>query len=175
MKKDVKLRSIYFPFYAFILLDYAGFLPMLPINFAVTVLVIFLVLKLSKARDIKKTLKASVWKAFGAGLLADLMGVLFRFLPLLAEKLFRAIGLTGAADYLGKYWSDMVIYNLYLGDVAPKLIYTVLSILFAGVFVFLFNYFFALKTAMPDKRLRKRTALALAVCTAPYSFMNPFW
>ena len=175
MKKDVKLRSIYFPFYAFILLDYAGFLPMLPINLAVTVLILFLVLKLSKAQEIKRTLKASVWKAFGAGLLADLLGVLFRFLPLLAEKLLRLLGITGAADYLGKYWSDMVIYNIYLGDVAPKLIWTVLSILFAGVFVFLFNYFFALKTAMPDKKLRKRTALVLAICTAPWSFMCPFW
>lgn len=175
MKKDVKLRSIYFPFYAFILLDYWGFLPMLPINFAVTALILFLVLKLSKAQDIKNTLKASAWKAFGAGLLADLMGVLFRFLPTLAEKLLRLLGVTKAADYLGKYWSDMVIYNLYLGDVAPKLIWTVLSILFAGVFVFIFNYHFALKTAMPDKKLRKRAALVLAICTAPYSFMNPFW
>ena len=175
MKKDVKLRSIYFPFYAFILLDYRSFLPMLPINLAVTALILFLVLKLSKAQDIKNTLKASVWRSFGAGLLADLTGVAFRFLPLLAEKLFRLLGIAKAADYLGKYWSDMVIYNLYLGDVAPKLIWTVLSILFAGAFVFLFNYFFALKVAMPDKKLRKKTALVLAICTAPYSFMNPFW
>ena len=118
MKNDVKLRSIYFPFYAFILLDYAGFLPMLPINFAVTALLLFLVLKISKAQDIKNTLKASVWKAFGAGLLADLMGVLFRFLPLLAEKLFRLLGVTNAADYLGKYWSDILrLPNLKLDTI----------------------------------------------------------
>lgn len=76
MKKDVKLHSIYFPFYAFILLDYKRFLPMLPINLAVTALVLFLTLKLSKA-EVKTTLKNSLLPAFGAGLLADLCGVFF--------------------------------------------------------------------------------------------------
>lgn len=175
MKKDVKLCSIYFPFYAFILLDYKRFLPMLPINLAVAALVIFLVLKLSKAQDLKQAWKRAVLPSFGAGLLADLLGVLFRFLPLLAEMLLRALGAIKMADYLGKYWSDMVIYNMYMGDVFPKLTWTVLSILFAGVFVYVFNNTFVLKKAIEDPRLRRRTAAILAVSAAPWSFMCPFW
>lgn len=175
MKKDVKLRSIYFPFYAFLMLDYKRFLPMLPINLAATALLIFLVLKLSKADGIKATLKMTVLPSFGAGLLADLCGVFFRFLPLLLELLFGALGMTGIANFFGKYLSDMVIYNIYMGEVLPKLVWTVLSILFAGVALFLFNYFFALKKGILDKKLRKRTALVLAVVMAPWSFMCPFW
>lgn len=175
MKKDVKLHSIYFPFYAFLMLDYKRFLPMLPINLAVTALLIFLVLKLSKAEGIGDTLKMTVLPSFGAGLLADLCGVFFRFLPLLLEWLFGALGMTGAASFFGKYLSDMVIYNIYMGEVLPKLVWTVLSILFAGVFVFVFNDRFALKKGIPDKKLRRRTALVLAIVTAPWSFMCPFW
>lgn len=175
MKKDMKLYSIYFPFYAFILLDYKRFLPMLPVNLAVTALVIFLVLKLSKTQDLKTAWKRAVLPSFGAGLLADLVGVLFRFLPLLDEMLLRALGAIKEADYLGKYWSDMVIYNIYMGDVLPKLAWTVLSILFAGVFVYVINYHFALKKTIADRKLRRRTAIILAVSTAPWSFMCPFW
>lgn len=65
MKKGVKLYSLYFPFYAFILLDFVGFLPMLPINFAVTALVLFLVLRISKVENWKSLLKASVGRVFG--------------------------------------------------------------------------------------------------------------
>lgn len=174
MKKDVKLHSIYFPFYAFILLDYKRFLPMLPINLAVTALVLFLTLKLSKA-EVKTTLKNSLLPAFGAGLLADLCGVFFRFLPLLLELLFGALGMTGVSDFFGKHLSDMVIYNIYMGVAFPKLAWTVLSILFAGVAVFLLNDFWALKKAIPEAKLRRRTALVLAIATAPWAFMCPFW
>ena len=81
MKKEEKLYSIYFPFYAFLMLNYKRFLPMLPINLAVTALVLFLTFKLSKV-EVKNNLKASLLPAFGAGLVADLCGVFFRFLPL---------------------------------------------------------------------------------------------
>ena len=175
MKKGVKLYSIYFPFYAFIMLDYVFFLPMLPINFAVTALLLFIVLRASKVENWKQVLKQSIWRVFGFGLLADLVGVLFRFLPLLTEKLCRLIGLDVAADYLCKYWSDVVLYNIYLGDVPKNLTWTVISILIAGIFVFIFNYYLALPKVMEDVKLRKRMAIVMAILTAPYSFMNPFW
>lgn len=174
MKKDVKLHSIYFPFYAFILLDIKRFLPMLPINLAVTALVLLLIFKLSKV-EVNNNLKASLLPTFGAGLLADLCGVFFRFLPLLLELLFGALGMTAVSDFLGKYLSDMVIYNIYMGVVFPKIAWTVLSILFAGICVFLFNNLMALKKVIPDAKLRCRTALVLAIATAPWSFLCPFW
>lgn len=175
MKKNVKLRSIYFPFYGFIMLNWKGFLPMLPINLAVTALVLYLILHFSKADNKLAAWKQGVLPCFGFGLLADLCGVFFRFLPLLLELLFGALGMTGIADFFGKNLSDMVLYNIYLGPVFIKLVWTVLSILFAGVFVFLFNNRFALKTAIPDEKLRRRAALILAIFTAPWSFMCPFW
>ena len=175
MKKNVKLHSIYFPFYAFIMLNWKGFLPMLPINLAVTALVLFLILHFSKADNKKDAWKQGVLPSFGFGLLADLCGVFFRFLPRILEWLFGVLGMTGISNFFGKYLSDMVLYNIYLGPVFVKLTWTVLSILFAGFFVFLFNDRFALKKAVPDDRLRRRAALILAVSTAPWGFMCPFW
>ena len=175
MKEGVKLYSIYFPFYAFILLDYVFFLPMLPINFVVTALVLFLVLRISKVENWKQILKKSIWRVFGVGLLADMVGVLFRFLPLLAEKLFRLVGFAKAADYLCKYWSDVVLYNIYMSDIVRSLGWTVISIIAAGICVFVFNYYLALPKVVEDKKLRKRISLVMAILTAPYSFMNPFW
>ena len=174
MKKDVKLRSIYFPFYAFIMLNWKGILPMLPINLAVTALALFLIFKLSKV-EVKSNLKASLLPAFGAGLVADLCGVFFRFLPLLLELLFGALGMTAMSNFFGKYLSDMVIYNIYMGVVWPKLTWVVLSILFAGVCLFFMNDRWALKKAIPDGKLRRRTALILAISTAPWAFMCPFF
>lgn len=175
MKRNEKLRSIYFPFYAFLLLDYRRFLPMLPINLAVTALVLFLVLKCSKAEQPGKTLRAGVLPAFGAGLLADLVGVLFRFLPLLLELLLGALGMQAASDFFGKYLSDLVIYNIYMGQVLPKMVWTVLSILAAGAALFLMNHFWALKKAIPDRKLRRRASLVLAIAAAPWSFLCPFF
>ena len=175
MKKGVKLYSIYFPFYAFILLNFWGFIPMLPINFAVTALLLFIVLRASKVENWKQMLKQSVWRVFGFGLLADLVGVLFRYLPLLTEKICRLVGLNDVADYLCKYWSDVVLYNIYMSDIVRSLGWTIASIIVAGICVFIFNYYLALPKVVEDKKLRKRIALVMALVTAPYSFMNPFW
>ena len=175
MKKEVKFCSIYFPFYALILLDFRRFLLMFPINFAVTAGVLFAVLRLSKVSEWKPVWKQSVGRLFGFGLLADVVGVLFRFLPLLTEKLFRLLGMTKAANYLCKYWSDVVIYNIYMNHLERSLTWTVLSIIAAGICVFVFDYYFALPKVVADKKLRRRIALCMAIVTAPYSFMNPFW
>lgn len=175
MKKNGKLYSLYFPFYALIMLDWKRFLPMLPINLVVTALVLWLTLKLSKAEDLKSTLKKSVLPAFGACLLADLCGVFIRFLPRLLELLCQALGMESAANFFGKHLSDMVLYNIYLGPVFIKLVWTVLSILFAGACLYLLNDRWALKKAIPDEKLRRRTALVLAIATAPWAFMCPFF
>lgn len=174
MKNNVKLYSIYFPFYALIMLNWKGFLPMLPINLAVTALALFLILKLS-GTEVKETLKRSLFPAFGAGLLGDACGVAFRFLPLLLELLFGALGMTGISNFFGKYLSDMVLYNIYLGPVLLKMVWTVLGILFAGGSIFMINYGWALKKAIPNSALRRRAAWILAISTAPWGFLCPFW
>ena len=96
MKKAVKLRSIYFPFYALLALDWKRFLPMIPIHLAVTGLVLLLTLKCSKA-EVKNTLKGSLLPAFGAGFLGDACGVFFRFLPLLLELVVVFFEIQGVA------------------------------------------------------------------------------
>ncbi|MBQ5953050.1 MAG: hypothetical protein IJL47_03265 [Lachnospiraceae bacterium] len=173
-KKTIRLRSIYFPFYAFICFNWKAFLPMLPINLAVTALLLFLTLHFSKASDVKGTLKKTVLPSFLYGLLADLCGVVFRFLPLLLEKLTGALGWIGISDYLGKYWSDVVLFNIYMNHQERSLTWIALSIVLSGFLVFVFNYHFALKKGIPDGKLRKRCSIILAVVTAPYSFSNPF-
>lgn len=174
MKKDVKLRSLYLPFYALLIPDGKLLLPYLPINLAVTALALYLVLKCAKAEQPGKTLKAGLLPAFGAGLLADLVGLFFRFLPLLLELLLGALGMEGASHFFGKYLSDLVIYNIYMGPVLPKMVWTVVSILAAGAALLVMNDLWALKKAIPDRKLRRRASLTLAIAAAPWSFLCPF-
>lgn len=172
-KKDLSLYSIYFPFYAFLLLDYGKFVPMIPINLAVTAVILWGILYFTKTIDWKNAFKKSYLKTFLFGILADLMGVLFRFLPLIFEKFFRLIGWNTMAAFLRTNCSDMVLFNIYCNTFG--LVYTVISILVAGVFVFIFNYNFALKEAIQDKKKRRIASIVFAILTAPYSFMNPYW
>lgn len=174
-KKEVTFYSAFFPFYGFILADYSLVPLFTLLNLIVLTTVLFLVLKLSKVPETGKVVKKSILPAFLASIGADVMALIFRFLPLLAEMVLRLFGAWGAANHLAKYWSDFAWYEIWRPDNGRGMLWTILSILVAGIFAFIFNYFFALKKAIPDKKLRRRTAIFLAVFSAPYTWTNPAW
>ena len=175
MKKEVTLYSAFFPFYGFILADYSLVPLFTLLNLIVLMAVLFLVLKLSKAPEVGKTVKKSIFPAFLAAIGADIAALVFRFLPLLAEMVLRLFGAKGAANHLAKYWSDFAWYEIWRPDNGRGMVWTILSILVGGIAAFVFNYFWTLKKAIPDKKLRRRTAIFLAIFSAPYTWTNPAW
>ena len=174
--KQIKLYSALFPFYGFLVGDFRNFPWMMLANFAILSIVTFAVLFFSKAPDIKGGMKKIVGRAFLTGLLADVAGLFFRFFPLLAEMFLRLIGAETAAWYLAKYVSDFTWYQIWCLEWNKiGLPWTIASILFAGIFAFIFNYFVALKKVVPDKKLRRNLSIFLAIFSAPYSWTNPAW
>ncbi len=175
MKKDVKLYSAFFPFYGFITAYYKDFLWMIPANLAVTALVILAVGLCAKVQDKKGLLKQTYGKALGTAVLADLVALLIRFLPLLAELLCWAVGADGAAGYLASNLSDFTWYEIWAGWNPIGMLWTILCIICAAVFTGLFNYFVALKKVVPDKKLRLALSITLGIFSAPYTWTNPAW
>ena len=174
--KPVTLYSAFFPFYGFIAGNFKDFPWMLAVNFVILVLVTFVVLLIAKAPDKMGTMKRVVGRAYLTALLADVVGLLFRFLPLLAEMLLRLLGGDRAAWYLAKYVSDFTWYQIWsLTWNKIGLPWTIGTIAVVGIFAFFFNYFVALKKVVPDKKLRRNLSIALAVFSAPYSWTNPMW
>lgn len=170
------ILSAMFPFYGLLLADFSNFGWMMLCNLALYALTAFLVLRLSKVSQWKRLTLQVTGRAFLAGLLADLAAMVFRFGPLLAEMLLRALGANTAAAYLAKYWSDFTWYHIWMTDWnRVGLPWTLASILVGGITGFLLNYFVMLKRLVPDKKLRRRLSIVLAIFTAPYSWTNPAW
>lgn len=176
MKKDksVKLYSAMLPFYGLL----AGNLKDLPwrmaanvVILAVAILAVLLLTHTPKKLTVGRQVLA---RGFLTSLLADVAGVFFRFLPLLTEMLLRLLGFRTAANWLGKFVSDITWYQIW-NNRAVGLTWTMASILVAGITAFLLNYFVMLKKVMPDKKLRLIMSITLAVFSAPYSWTNPMW
>ena len=174
-EKQVVLYSAFFPFYGFIMADYSLVPLFALLNLLVLLIVQFLVYKLSKAEDVFGLMKKTIGPAFLAAIGADVVALIFRFLPLLAELVLRMFGAWGPANHLAMYWSDFAWYEIWRPDNWRGMLWTILSILVAAIAAFVFNYFFALKKAIPDKKLRRRTAIFLAIFSAPYTWTNPAW
>ena len=173
-KKDVKLLSAMFPFYGFIAGNFKDFPWMMAANVAILAAVIFITLLATKTPNKLKLGGEVLARGFLASLLADAAGLFFRFLPLLTEMLLRLIGLRTAANWLGKFVSDITWYQIW-NNREVGLTWTIASILVAGIFAFFFNYFVMLKRCVPEKKLRLTLSICLAVFSAPSSWTNPMW
>ena len=166
--------SAMFPFYGLMAADLKDFPWMMAANLAILAVVILAVLLITRTPNKLVLGKNVLGRACIASMVADLGGLLFRFLPLLTEMLLRLFGFKAAAKWLGKFVSDYTWYQIW-NNRAIGLSWTIASILVAGVVAFLVNYFLLLKKAVPDKKLRLTLSVCLAIFSAPYSWTNPMW
>lgn len=166
--------SAMFPFYGFITGNWKDFPWMMAANVAILAAVVFIALLATKTPNKLKLGGEVLARSFLTSLVADAAGLFFRFLPLLTEMLLRLLGFRTAANWLGKFVSDITWYQIW-NNRAVGLTWTIASILVAGIVAFVFNYFVMLKKAVPEKKLRLTLSICLAVFSAPYSWTNPMW
>ena len=160
------------PFYGLLAGNLKDVLWMTGANVAILAAVILAVLLIAG-----KGLRGSgnlLGRAFVTSLLADLVGMFVRFLPLLTEMLLRVLGFRTAANWLGKFVSNYTWFQIW-NNRAVGLTWTMGSILVAGIFVFFFHYKVMLKNVVQEKKLRLALSICLAVFSAPYSWTNPMW
>lgn len=170
------ILSAFSPFYGLITGDLHNVWWMTLANLAVLAIVVFLVLWIGKAPDLKASLPKVYGRAVVTSLLADVVVFFFRFLPTMVEMLLRLLGFTRAAQYMGKFVSDYTYLHMWHLDWNHiGLPWTIGCILLAAVFTFSILYFKLLKKQVPDKKLRLVLAILLAIFSAPSSWTNPAW
>ena len=159
--KGIRFYNVFFPvwlLFAHPLLIAAA----LPINFGIDLLVIFLALKSPGIEEKKPILKQVIWKSWGLGFAADLIGAAILFLLSVVLPSFFPGGLDGigGALFLNPF-RNVGALVIMLGIIA-----------LVGVLIYVFNRKVYAKTDLTEK-VQKRVCLALAVATAPYLFLLP--
>ena len=143
MKKEITLYNVLFPLWMLLLFPQLWWI-VLPGNFIIDSLVLFLGMLYLKMEEKKLFYKKTIWKIFGFGLLSDFVG----------------------AGYL-----LMMIAGFEVGQMGDELWLTLPAVGISAVCIFLLNYFVTFKKCAPAVRLR--LSLTFAVFTAPYTFLVP--
>lgn len=142
MKKEIKLYNVLFP--VWMLLMFPGaWLIVLPGNFIIDSLVLFLGMYFLKISDKKDLYKKSMVKIFAIGIFSDIIGSAYMFLMVILE----------------------------LCTMADEWYVTVPGVIISAVLIFVLNYFITFKNL--DKKKRVMLSLLFAVITAPYTFLIP--
>lgn len=123
----------------------------LPFNFVIDSLVLLLGLKLYGKKKIFFNYRKSIWKTWLFGYLADIIGAAVQF----------------ALDIV----AGPVVVNPF-GGVFPFCA-TFVSVAVSGILIYHFNLKICLRTSLLEETDKKKTALLLALLTAPYMFFMP--
>ena len=162
----VKLYNMVLPIWLLWIVP-VTWLVIFPANFAIDLLVTFLTLKFLGITERKAVIKKSIWKTWIFGFIADFIGVAWLFLAELLDF-----------DYqtdLGKWWNHNIANPLVFNPFNNifSFLYALVAVVIAGVFIYIFNLKICLKKTDLNDELKKKTALSLAIFTAPYLFFLP--
>ena len=156
MKKDIKAYNIIFPmwsvyFYGMFFIPI--WLILLPANFVVDSLVLFLLFWKLKLPEKKKRYWKGIWKTWGFGFLADV----------LASSLMVFIS-----------WTNILPFNEYMPiSSVPAFLFTTAGVVLAGFLLYFFHIKWVWKKTELDAGQKRKIALGMAVLTAPYLMYLP--
>jgi len=158
LRKDIKLYNLIFPAWALFIVPFA-WIVILPANFLIDSIVVVIVLKLLRAGNIKGLYKKMIFKVWGLGFAADILGsiclmVMLGFADDITHMKYRGLSYDPTAFPLG-------------------LILISIAIIISGILIFAFNYYGHLKDLELGKGQRIKLALTLAIVTAPYLMFLP--
>ena len=116
----------------------------LPGNFIIDSIVLIISMAILKVADKKQWYKRYIFKIFGFGMIADIIGSAYMLLM-------------------------MMVFEV--GTMGDELYLTLPALAISAILIFLFNYFFTFKKT--DKSLRLKFSVIFAAVTAPYTFLVP--
>lgn len=143
MNKEIKLYNALFPLWMLMMFPQM-WLFVLPGNFIIDSIVLLIVMKIFGLFAIKRYFIKNIFKIFGIGMLADIIGAGFMLLMMIV---------------------------LQVGRMGDELYITFPALVLSGVLIYVFNYFMTFKNL--DKKQRIKAAMIFAVATAPYTFLFP--
>lgn len=142
-KRYVKLYNVLFPFWMLLLFPQV-WLIVLPGNFIIDSLVLFICMLILKIEGKKQWYKKYILKIYAFGMISDIIGS--------AYMLFM-----------------MVVFEV--GNMGDELYLTLPALIITAVLIFVFDYYITFRKI--DKKLRFKLSLIFAVATAPYTFLVP--
>jgi len=156
--KDIKLYNLIFPAWALFVFPVA-WVVILPANFIIDSMVVLIVLKLLRASNIKGLYKKMIFKVWGLGFAADILGTICLSIMI------------GFADDI----THMKYRELSYGTTAYPLglILTSIAIIISGILIYAFNYYGHFKELDMEQAQKRKLALTLALTTAPYLMFLP--
>lgn len=166
---------MFFPFYGFITGNYKDFPWMIAANLLIIAVAAFVVLRKLKVANFKDVMDKAIARGYLVGLLANCMGMFLRFLPHIAEMLFRLCGLKDVANFMGRYLSDFTIWGDWGTWNVFGMPWGIGCVVLAGVFAFWLNFCVMFKKVVPDKKQRLILSIVLAICCTPWSWFNHAW
>lgn len=142
MKKDVTLYNVIFPFWMLLLIPQV-WLIVLPGNFLIDSLVLIISMFALKMDNKKQFYIKNIFKIFGFGLLADIIGSAFM----------------------------LAMVSLELSSMGDEWYLTVPAIIISAVAIFALNYYVSFRKC--EKQIKLKLSLIFAIVTAPYTFLIP--
>ena len=164
MKRDIRLYNLIFPIWLLWIFPIT-WLVILPGNFIIDLLVVLITLFALKIEDKKNVLKKTILKTWILGLAADVIGSAL----LLAFVWIQEVIFSGSGLYYNIYHA--IWFNPFENFIA--LIIVIVAIIVSGFCIYMFNLKIAFKKIDIDLKQKKKIALAIAVFTAPYTFLLP--
>ena len=158
--KSVKLYNLFLPLWLIFWFPSYLWLIVIPVNYIIDRLV--LTLSLKGQEDRKTICRKYTWKIWLAGFLADFVGML---IILGSMMLFSAIDVPFLNDT-----ADALVANAFTS--IPALLITLIAIAVAGLLIFVIDRRI-LKNSGLDAAQIKKSALYLALITAPYLYLIP--
>ena len=152
MKKKVCLYNLIFPIYMLYVLPSPFWLLVLPANFLIDSLVLILTAK-ARTTNWKEVWKSSITRVFFVGFLCDMAGGAVCWLM---EDLMRHFKMHA------NRWPDMLLIK-------------VPGIMIAGVLIFFVNKSLSFRKSRLEPAQVRYLSLMLAVFTAPYTMILPFY
>ena len=158
--KDIRLYNILFPIWLLIWIPSYLWLLLIPVNYLIDRLVLSFSLKNDDAR--KELVRKYTWKVCIAGFAADLAGSLFLLAVYILIDRMNLPFEQAMENALG--WNPFT--NL------AGLLIVLLAVLISGILIFLMDRYILSKAGLGSAQAKK-SALTMAVCTAPYLFLIP--
>ena len=153
--RSLRLFNILFPAWMFYLLPTGLWLIILPVNFIIDSLVLWLAMRRLGLAERREVWKRSIFRIWSIGFLSDILGALLTF------------GLFLAIDAAHLSW------DVYLFPGTTLL--AIPGVIFSAVLIYALNKRYAFAKCVLDEAQKRKLSLALAILTAPYAMLIPLY
>ena len=172
MKKHVRLYNLIFPPYMLIALVPWLALIALVGNFLIDSAVMLVISRVVFGSFNRRFYKYNIWKVWGFGFLGDLCGAAFLFIGQIVAS--RIILISGNSELMYRLIEGWKLASFLDGTNAYSYVFAAIAIIISAAVIFLLDRFVAFKYADLTKKQKTLSALAIAVVTAPYTFLLPY-